>query len=146
MNDQANVARGELRRFLKFLVVGAVGFVVDTGTLTALVFWGGVDRRVAKGLAFLAALLSGFVWNRLWAYRESRSKSMMAQVAQFALISLVGLGINVLIFGAVDHALAGRVSKVVALYVAQVFAVGTALIWNFGANRFITYSDIKLGQ
>jgi hypothetical protein len=58
----------------------------------------------------------------------------------------VGLGINVLVFSAVDHALDGHASKVVALYVAQAFAVGTALVWNFGANRFITYSDIKLGQ
>jgi putative flippase GtrA len=138
--------RQEVRRFLKFLAVGAMGFVVDTGTLTGLVFFARVDSRVAKGVAFCMAVLFSFVWNRFWTYRESRAKPMAAQVAQFLLISLVGLGINVLVFGGVDHALSGHWGAVRALYAAQVMAVGTALIWNFAANRLITYGDVKLGQ
>jgi putative flippase GtrA len=40
-------ASRELQRFIKFLVVGGVGFVVDTGSLTALVFLFSADRRLA---------------------------------------------------------------------------------------------------
>lgn len=144
--ESATRAQREARRFFKFLLVGALGFVIDTGSLSMLVLVLGCQRQLAKALAFSFAVLSNFVWNRLWIYRESRNKPVLPQVAQFLLISLVGLGINVLVFGAVDKLARERVSGVVSLYVAQVCAVGVALIWNFGANRLITYGDIDLGR
>ena len=146
MASKTITARREAQRFFKFLAVGAFGFVVDTGSLSALVFFAAMDRSVAKGVAFCLSVLSNFIWNRYWAYRESRSKSVSAQVLQFLLISVVGLAINVAVFGVVDRAVTGVVSHVLALYVAQVSAVGTALIWNFSANRLITYGDVKLGH
>jgi len=139
------LARGELRRFVKFIVVGAAGFVVDTGTLSALVFLTSVSRAFAKGAGFCAAVACTFLMNRWWAYRDSRSKRVFTQVLQFLVISLVGLAINLLVFGLVDHALLMRTSSTVALYASQAAAVGTALIWNFVANRLITFGDVKLG-
>lgn len=146
--DPTPLTRGatrEFQRFIKFLVVGGVGFVVDTGSLTALVFLLSSDRRLAKGLSFCLAVATTFTLNRVWAYRESRSKSMGAQLVQFLGISLVGLVINIVVFGLVDRLLHERVGSAPALYAAQVCAVGTALVWNFIANRLITYNDVKLG-
>jgi len=139
------LANRETRRFLKFLVVGGFGFLVDTGSLTlfALVF--SMNRVAAKGCAFVLALISNFIWNRLWTYPDSRSKSVVVQVAQFCLVSVVGLGINLLVFGWVDNLALRWWPPLYALYVAQVAAVGVALFWNFAANRFVTYSDVGLG-
>jgi len=36
--------------------------------------------------------------------------------------------------------------SVLALYGAQVAAVGVAMTWNFGANRLVTYNDVKIGR
>lgn len=146
MTSRIQTARREAQRFLRFLAVGAVGFVFDTGTLTLLAFATSMDRRLAKGIAFCVAVASNFVLNRYWTYRESRSKRVMTQMSQFMLTSVVGLGINVAVFGAVEHALAGKLDAVLVLYVAQACAVGTALVWNFGSNRFLTYGDVKLGH
>jgi putative flippase GtrA len=141
-----DVARRETRRFLKFLVVGAFGFVVDSGTLSVLALLLDVKRVVAKGIAFCLAVLCNFVWNRFWTYPESRTKSIAAQVTQFTLISLVGLAINLVVFGGVDALLSRSMGPVSSLYLAQVAAVGVALFWNFAANRIITYGDVRLGR
>lgn len=142
----ALLSGAEVRRFLKFLVVGAFGFVVDTGALTLLALVFSMNRIAAKGCAFLLAVISNFIWNRLWTYQDSRSKSVLVQAAQFVLVSVVGLGINMLVFGWADHLAHRFVASVYALYIAQVAAVGVALMWNFVANRFITYSDVKAGS
>lgn len=143
--ERALVVR-ETRRFLKFLVVGAFGFVVDTGSLSAFVLLFSLDRVLAKGLAFGLGVLSNFLWNRYWTYPDSRSKHPFAQALQFVFLSSIGLAINLGVFALVDGLLASSVDSVVALYVAQCAAVGGALFWNFAANRLLTYSDVRLGQ
>ncbi len=144
--DRAEAARRETRRFFKFLVVGGLGFVVDTGVLSLLVLAFSVDRVIAKGVAFSLAVVNNFIWNRFWTYPESRSKSALAQVAQFALVSLVGLGINLIVFGWANRTALHWVSSLLALYVAQATAVGVALFWNYAANRLVTYRDVGIGR
>ena len=141
-----SVARREMGRFLRFLAVGAFSFVVDTGALSLLVFGFGTNRVIAKGVGFCLAVLSNFIWNRFWIYTESRSKAVSAQLIQLFVISLVGLGINLAVFAVVDGAVRSSIGPTFGLYVAQALAVGTALIWNFVANRLITYGDVKLGR
>ena len=58
----------ELERFLKFMVVGTIGFVIDFGTLNLLVLLAGLDVLVANTISFSLAVLSNFTWNRLWTY------------------------------------------------------------------------------
>jgi putative flippase GtrA len=135
-------ARAETQRFLKFLVVGGLAFVVDTGALSVLVLLLSVDRTLAKGIAFVLAVLFSFAGNYFWTYRDSRSKSLRKQLAQFTAVSIGGLGINLLVFTTVQSAASRLWGPVPALYVGQVAAVGAAMIWNFLANRLITYSDV----
>ncbi|HEY3669031.1 MAG TPA: GtrA family protein [Polyangiaceae bacterium] len=143
---RAEAARRETRRFFKFLVVGGVGFVVDTGSLSLFALVLGMDHVLAKGIAFCLAVVNNFILNRLWTYPDSRSKSLLAQVVQFGLVSLVGLGINLVVFRWVDNLTLQRLGNVLALYTAQCAAVGVALFWNYAANRFVTYSDVGLGR
>ena len=142
---KTRAAGRETSRFLKFLVVGAFGFLVDTGSLSVFVFWFSMNRVIAKGLAFSLAVVSNFIWNRLWTYPDSRSKSVITQVAQFSLVSVVGLGINLVVFNWADR-FASRWGSFYALYVAQAAAVGVALFWNYAANRIITYGDVAIGR
>ncbi len=143
---RAEAARRETRRFFKFLVVGGVGFVIDTGCLSLLVFAFSFDRVLAKGIAFSIAVVNNFLWNRFWTYPESRSRPALAQVALFVLVSLVGLAINLLVFGRADRLARPFVSPAVALYFAQATAVGVALFWNYAANRLVTYRHVGLGR
>jgi putative flippase GtrA len=143
---KAEAARRETRRFLKFLVVGGLGFLVDTGSLTVLVLVCSMDRVLAKGIAFSLAVVNNFILNRLWTYPDSRSKSLLAQIVQFGAVSLVGLGINLLVFGWADRIASRWMGSVFALYTAQCAAVGVALFWNYAANRLVTYGDVGIGR
>jgi putative flippase GtrA len=144
--DRAEIARRETRRFFKFLLVGGLGFLVDTGSLSVLALVFSMDPVLAKGISFTLAVVNNLILNRLWTYPEARSKSLLAQSMQFIGVSLVGLGINLLVFSWVDKLALHWVSSVLALYTAQCAAVGIALFWNYAANRFVTYSDVGIGD
>jgi putative flippase GtrA len=140
-------------RFLRFLVVGAVGAVVDFGTFNLLSVELNVYPVVASMISFTAAVTSNFLWNRVWTYPDSRSKPVGTQVGQFSLVSLVGLLVRTPLFAALAPAWAWLLSRWPApLPVSQVraannlalaCAVGVVLIWNFAANRLWTYNDVS---
>ena len=110
----------EAERFFKFMVVGAIGFVVDFGIFNLLIV--PFERLLAEGaplfnaltsmglspsfvvtlaptfagtVSFLAAVISNFLWNRYWTYPDSRSKSKRRQFSMFMLVSLAGILIRV---------------------------------------------------
>jgi len=134
---------GETGRFVKFVAVGAAAFVVDTGSLSAFVLLFSFDRTLAKALSFVLAVLASFVGNHFWTYRDSRSKPVTRKLAQFACVSVGGLGVNLLVFSIVQAAGSRLWGKLPGLYAGQVTAVGAAMVWNFFANRFITYNDVR---
>lgn len=134
--------RKELVRFLKFCVVGTVGFGVDTGLLNGLIFLAGWMPVLAKAVSFTAAVINNFLWNRYWTYPESRSKPIWQQISQFFVVNTAGLGINLVVFGTVSGVLIPRLGMKWGVNAAQVVAVGVALFWNFLANRLWTYNDV----
>ena len=110
----------EAERFFKFLIVGAIGFVVDFGLFNLLIE--PFNRLLATGeplynllvnlgldqsfvvmlaptfagtISFIAAIISNFLWNRYWTYPDSRSKSPRRQFVMFLLVSLAGILIRV---------------------------------------------------
>ncbi len=150
----AQLNRRELKRFAKFSVVGAIGFVVDTGALNIMVGVLGMStgplRLLAKTISYLLALTSNFIWNRYWTYPESRSKRLRVQAAQFALVNVFGLALNLLIFGGVSSLLIPLLQGfygehsglMLGTNAGQVCAVAVVLFWNFFVNRHWTYSDV----
>lgn len=145
--------RKEGTRFLRFLVVGTAGAVVDFGAFNLLSVKLNVLPVVASVFSFGAAVTSNFMWNRVWTYPDSRSKSVSAQVGQFSLVSLVGLLIRTPLFAALNPVWSSLLSKwtgplpvsarQVANNLALACAVGVVLIWNFAANRLWTYNDVS---
>lgn len=136
--------RKEFERFIKFAVVGAFGSVVDFTVLNLLVLLAGIPPLWANPFSFSAAVLSNFTWNRLWTFPESRSIKKRKQLPQFALVNILGLGINQLIFALVLH----RVTPFLGLghpldyNLSKLLAIGVVLFWNFGVNRLWTYRGL----
>jgi putative flippase GtrA len=164
----------EVERFLKFLVVGVIGFIVDFGTVTILqatvlppTTKSGdriiVNVILATTLAFIAALISNFTWNRIWTYPDSRSRAAHHQLFMFAFISMVGwLGRTIWITSAY-HFLGALLMPIflplihlfrplyipsvaaddkLGTMVAMVIGVIVVTFWNFFANRRWTYNDV----
>lgn len=161
----------EVERFLKFAIVGAIGAVIDFGTLFVLQATiltpvePHKDLRVAAAstIAFVAAVTSNFFWNRYWTYPDSRTRSIRRQLAQFFSISLIGW-IGRTIWISSSYQFLGAALMPVVLPEIQLFRPGyipspsaeaklgtmvawfigviVVMIWNFLANRYWTYNDV----
>jgi putative flippase GtrA len=149
----------ELERFLKFAVVGAIGAAVDFAVLNVmkLLFekvalgqtWEvslephEIQLVVANTISFTAAVLSNFTWNRLWTFPESRERPLGSQLLQFAIVNILGWGINTVLLVIMDaYVFQHFVSARLSYNLAKAFAITVVLFWNFGVNRVWTYRGI----
>lgn len=133
-----------LRRWLTFNGVGALGLVVQLGTLALLhqVFeW---HYLTATALAVEAAILHNFAWHQRWTWRERREpgwRVVLTRLWRFhllnGLVSLVGnLAIMAVLTGGMGiHAVAANLAAVSACSVVNflgsevvVFRTATALV------------------
>lgn len=134
--------RKEIERFAKFATVGAIGALVDFGVLNLLILGFGFSKFWANTCSFSAAVLSNFVWNRLWTFPESREQRLLPQLTQFALVSVGGYILNQVIFLGLDS-LVFHVWGTLGYNVAKAIAIVVVLFWNFGINRIWTYRSIE---
>lgn len=157
----------ERKRFIKFLIVGAFGFIVDFGSFN-LFHWLGVGPWLAvnvlpvaylaqhpeiveQSLSFCAAVVSNFLWNYLWIYPEAREANQARKMTKFVIVSVVGLVIGVPVFSLALNVWKGLVGAVglsglqfnLAGNLALMTRVGVLLFWNFFVNRYWTYRDVK---
>lgn len=133
----------ELVRFLKFATVGVIGMVVDFTILL-------ISREVLKlplpaavALGFSVAVVSNFTWNRLWTFPESRDRPISTQLLQFAVVNVVGFGINELVILGLHPIFLHVMLDPPAYLTAKAIAIAIVLFWNFGVNRAWTYRGIK---
>lgn len=165
----------EVERFLKFAVVGFIGAAVDFGTVILLqasllppINGAGepnmVNVAIGTSIAFVAAVISNFLWNRYWTYPDSRTRSVRRQLALFTFISFVGWFVRT-IWISVAFSFLGKFLMPILLpvihlmrptyipsyaaegklgtLVAQLVGVVVVMFWNFFANRYWTYNDIE---
>lgn len=144
----------ERTRFLRFAVVGIIGAVIDFGMMNLLVNFAHASLVLAGTISFICAILSNFLWNRYWTYPDSRSKPVMRQLVQFAIVNVMGLAIRIPILALLEP-------RLLALFKALPFsiplftpdfladnltlaiAVIIVMFWNFFVNRYWTYSDVE---
>lgn len=146
--------RRERDRFLRFAVVGVFGAVVDFGTFNVLTGVFKMPAVWASVLSFMAAVASNFTWNRYWTYPDSRSKRISVQLAEFTVISLIGLAIRTPVFIVLENAFNQIFSSLNLPYtsfvtpefighnLALACAVILVMFWNFFVNRYWTYRDV----
>jgi dolichol-phosphate mannosyltransferase len=140
-------AHPEVKRFIKFAIVGGFGAILDVVVLSILVFGFHVPDYLANIISVSCAIVSNFTWNTLWTFPESRSQNQLHRhFAQFALVNLAGLGINEIVFVVTDHLIFEPLFGQLGIYPAKMFAIGVVLFWNFGMNRIWTYRHIKFGS
>ena len=144
----------ERERFLKFVVVGSFGALVDFGTFHLMMSLLKVPPVWAQVISFTAAIISNFIWNRLWTYPDSRSKPITSQLVTFFVVNIVGLAIRTPIFSGLEEPFRNLFSNMQFLPIGFVtadrlgytFALGVAVVvvmfWNFFINRIWTYNDV----
>lgn len=84
--------------FLRFVVVGCLGFVVDAGVVF-LLFEGGISPVLARIPALTAAIFTTWILNRTLTFRVSTPKSK-DEVVRYVAVALSSAALNFLLYTA----------------------------------------------
>lgn len=123
--------------FIKFLIVGGVGFILNAVILKVLVDQAHWNPSLANLAGAAVAIFSNYNFNNFWTFRANRVKNVtqyIFKLVQFYLTSAIGvifIQTGTIFIG--DHLFTDK-------YYFLYFLVGTflLLIWNFTIyNRFI---------
>jgi putative flippase GtrA len=82
-----------LGEFLRFGVVGVVGFVVDAVVLTAAITFG-LGPWLGRALSYLLGATTTFGLNRAWTWRGTPRDAVGRRWAMFLAVNLVGFACN----------------------------------------------------
>jgi putative flippase GtrA len=82
-----------LLEFLRFGVVGTVGFVVDTAVLYAGLALG-LGLYGGRAVSYLVAATTTWALNRVWTFRGRGNGPVHQQWALFLLVNLLGFAMN----------------------------------------------------
>ena len=88
--EPAAPPRTIVNQFLRFAVVGALGFLVDSGVLYLVVYRFGLSLYTGRVLSYLAA--ASFTWwlNRVFTFGETTRRPRAAQWLRFLAFNLGG--------------------------------------------------------
>ena len=133
----------ELGRFVRFLVVGASGTLLDFAILTLIKHFLGWPTLPANVISYSCGIISNFVLTQWWVYRDAGNKQTFVQLAQFALVSLIGLILNNVLVLALEVPAGNLLHSPANGYLpAKLAATLIVLLWNFFANRFWTFNRV----
>ena len=130
--------REMLPQFLRFGVVGTVGFLVDSAMLLTMMALG-LGPYGGRVVSYLAAASTTFALNRAWTFRSAaRDAPMAAQWGRFVALNLVGFAANYGTYAA----LIATVQLVAAYPVLGVAAGSVAgMFLNFGLSRRYVFKE-----
>lgn len=120
-------------QFLRYVIVGGMAFLVDFGSLYALTEFVGLPYLVSAALAFLLGLFTNYALSISWVFSSRKLGNRWLEFGVFALIGLVGLGLNELIIW--------QCTETIGLHylVAKIVSAGVVLFWNFFARKYALF-------
>lgn len=133
-----------LLQFIKFGIVGVSNTAVDWVVFYVLVnVISDINHSLAKAVSFIVAVLNSYLWNTIWTFRKEYQKvgsdtgAKSAIFVKFIVVSLVGWGINVLVYSWAARSVSYQIFD--HDLIPLVLASGAAIVWNFFANKLWTY-------
>ena len=128
----------------KHLLIGALAAVVDikifqlSAWLFSLVII--ISPLVSKTISFLIATLVKFWGNKHWAF-EKHEKEGIKEMAQFFIVTLVGLGLDLIAFYYFVKIMGPQFQMPVDVWteLSIIMAAAAAFLWNFLGYKFIVF-------
>lgn len=131
--------KGELRRFIKFCLVGGSGVVVNEGILALVTLFTAWSKYVAVIPGIEISIITNFVLNDYFTFRDRKeqNRSYLNRLLRYNAVSiggaLINLGLYSLITGVFGlDSLSGRLF-------ANFIAIIIAFLWNYLVNSWWTW-------
>ena len=133
-----------LRQFGRFAAVGTLNTLINLGILNLLIYLTGIARgfyyTLFVALAFLAAVINSYFWNKFWSF-QSQTSIHLSEFFHFFLVTLIGLIINdglasflVNIVGPL-----GGFNPIIWANLAAFMGVAASFLWNFFGYRYFIF-------
>ena len=120
-------------RFMRFGLVGALGFVIDAGVMQLLVTFAGAGAIEARAVSIPTAVLGTWALNRTFTFGKAADPALRS-LARYVAVSAAGATINFIVYSALvlaSSTLAAR--PMIPLAIASI----VALIFNYlGSKHF----------
>jgi len=138
------------KQFVKFGITGVIGAIVDFGTYNLLTrgfgfiaFYTVFGQRiiVANNISVLLAIISNFLFNKYWTFRDTSSQVAKQWVGYFTLNVFTWILNQLLV-----SIFAFQVPVVQAMFgdqkdnAAKVLAIGIILFLNFAGSKFLVFN------
>jgi dolichol-phosphate mannosyltransferase len=85
-------------RVLKFMTVGVIGIIVNNGILWLLISTFGIQPLLADLVSIEASILSNFIMNNFWTFKDRQSGSLLHRLVKYHLSVAAGALANFSIF------------------------------------------------
>lgn len=120
-------------QLLRYGFVGGVAFVADYGSLFVLTHYFGVYYLWSAAIAFVIGLTVNYLLSISWVFNKNRSTKPWVEFLVFALIGVIGLGLNELIMYVATELLA------IHYLLSKLISTGLVFCWNFFARKLIIF-------
>jgi putative flippase GtrA len=133
-------------RFLRFGIVGAGGFVVDTGVLFVLFQLFQLPYIAARAISILAAMNFTWMGNRVLtfhAHAARESRAIAAEWLRFVLTNAIGAAINWLVSILLRYEAPSPLNNP---YLALVAGVAAGLVFNFTLSKRLVFVGPSPGE
>jgi putative flippase GtrA len=130
-----------LPKFIRFGIVGCLGFCVDVGVLYLMLYGVGLGRYAGRLISYLAAASSTWYFNAAITFPESRADNRAWEWARFVALNSLGGVVNYAVYAAYV-----RFQFHSALAPAIAVAIGSlaGLVVNFSVSKqFVFNKQLK---
>lgn len=127
-----------LKTFLKFLIVGGSGVVVNLGFFTVFLL-AGINKYIASPLAIELSILSNFLLNNYWTFRWRNTKGRVYHKGlMFNAVSLAALGVSYGTFIALSISFPDFPPQL-----SQFIGIVPATLVNYFLNSYWTFRHVE---
>lgn len=121
-----------MKKLLRFLIAGGIGFVVDAGVLHLLLWFTPFNPFVGRAISIPSALLATWVLNRNFTFGRS-DRSLAAEGFRYGSVGLTSALLNYALFSSLLM-VQPSLQPIIALTAASVAATAFSF---FGYSRFV---------
>jgi len=131
--DKLLKSQDTLFQLIRYGFVGGVAFVADYASLYAFTEWLGVQYLVSAAFAFIIGLTVNYILSNLIVFATHRLDNRWLEFAIFAIIGVIGLGLNELIMYCA--------CELIGLHymVAKLLSTALVFFWNFFARKLTLF-------
>jgi putative flippase GtrA len=122
-----------IHELAKFGSVGAIAFVITTGTANLLHGALGVGPLTSNGIATLIATTFAYFANRYWTFRHRDRSGLGREYILFFVLNGIGLVITELFIGFTHYVLDQR--SLIAFNIAQIIGTGVATLFRYWSYK-----------